>query len=752
MATIASLGVRIYGDSAALATALTQASAKMEAFGKKAEAIGQSLSTKVTAPLVAIGVASLKMSGDFETSMVKIETLVGLSREAVDGMRQDVLRLSGETARAPRELADALFVITSAGIRGSQSLEILEQSAKASAVGLGETADIARALTAVLQAYAGTGLTAAQATDQLLATVREGNLEASSLAPVLGRVIGLAANMGVSFAEVGANVATFTRLGVSAEQAITGLSGVLRAAIRPSEQAKQGLKELGLEGSYLRDQIQSKGLAQALVDLTQRFNGNTEALAKVIPEIEALSSVLGVTGAQSQAYVKIQESIIGANGLLESGFERVSETAGQKFAGALGRLQQAGIQLGDELVPMFERLANGVERVTGAFGGLSNGQREMIANIGILVAVVGPTTYAIGKMTLAVRALTIAMLANPYVAIGAGILAIGTYALFASDKLANMNLRVREALKISSETLGTEETRTKLVERQEQISKKIAQYEQQIADARAKGGNSPGTVSFVTAIQGNIDALNAEMSAIRDLYRESTKLAQAGADMPKIEPIPDLDPTGTIQATSGSIAFLTKELETLTEQFQTTTSGIERARVGDMIAKTEAQIEALRAAIRPASAELRMLREEMATDDGFRGSEYDVDFSKFGGQIPTITNSMVLLTETTNAFTSSFGAGMANVILQAETLQDTLKNIGKLLLSSAIQTAIKLLLTGTSGFGVAGGTKGLIGGLFGQVAQAPATITGQALSIDGAFKIQGTDLVAVINRSERQFR
>ena len=64
-------------------------------------------------------------------------------------------------------------------------------------------------------------------------------------------------------------------------------------------------------------------------------------------------------------------------------------------------------------------------------------------------------------------------------------------------------------------------------------------------------------------------------------------------------------------------------------------------------------------------------------------------------------------------FTNSFGQGMANIVVQGEKLQDVLKNIGKLLLSSAIQTGIKILLTGGmkgTGFFSEGG--GLLGNLF----------------------------------------
>lgn len=65
-------------------------------------------------------------------------------------------------------------------------------------------------------------------------------------------------------------------------------------------------------------------------------------------------------------------------------------------------------------------------------------------------------------------------------------------------------------------------------------------------------------------------------------------------------------------------------------------------------------------------------------------------------------------------FTASFGSGMSNVIVQGKKLADVLKNIGKLLLSSAIQKGISLLLTGgLSGAGGFFGGGGLFGSIFG---------------------------------------
>src|SRR5690606_26838380 len=107
------------------------------------------------------------------------------------------------------------------------ALDIVTLSAKASAVGLGETADVAKVVSAALAAYARQGLTAARATDILLAGVQEGAAEAPEFASALGRVLGQAAQLGVTFEQVVGFVATFTRLGVSADEAVTALVGTL---------------------------------------------------------------------------------------------------------------------------------------------------------------------------------------------------------------------------------------------------------------------------------------------------------------------------------------------------------------------------------------------------------------------------------------------------------------------------------------------------------------------------------------------
>lgn len=384
---------------------LDSAQQRMQRFGRKMKRTGRSLTRSVTLPLAAAGGAAVKMASDFESSMTRIETLVGLSRTQVQGMRSDVLALSRETARAPKELSEALFTVTSAGLRGAESMEVLERASKASAIGLGETREIARATTAIIQAYGKENMSAAQATDTLTAIVREGNLEASELAPVLGRVVGIASQLGVSFSEVGASIATFTRLGVSSEEAVTGLRGVMNALLKPTQQGRKALDEVGLSFEELRRQVQEEGLMATLRGLIGAFDGNIEGLSRVIPRVRALAAVMGTAGAQGEDYEQILNNIQDTTGIVDEGFERVSETTQFKFNKALTNLKNTAIELGSILLPLVSDVLDFVNNLIGAFNNLTTETQKSVLIIAGLLGAGGPLLIALGVATSAIGTL-----------------------------------------------------------------------------------------------------------------------------------------------------------------------------------------------------------------------------------------------------------------------------------------------------------------------------------------------------------
>ena len=333
-----------------------QAGASGSAFGK----IVKRGMAVAAAALAAAAAAAVKMASDFEAGLTKIITLVGISRETVDAWGDALLELGPKIGRGPRELAEALFVVTSAGQRGAEALEIVEQAGKAAALGLGETKDVARAVTAALNAYGEETLSASRATDILTAIVREGNLEASSLAPTLGRVIGIAAQLGVSFEEVGANIATFTRLGVDSAEAVTALRGVLNSLLAPGEDAKKLFVEFGLSAEGLRKQLSEEGLQAVLATLVEKFGDNTEALKVIIPNVRAMGNVLGTAGVQGEQYAAVLESIKGSTGIVDTEFEKLANTLSFQSDQFKAAGEAALIAFGETMLPAIKATTKGL--------------------------------------------------------------------------------------------------------------------------------------------------------------------------------------------------------------------------------------------------------------------------------------------------------------------------------------------------------------------------------------------------------
>lgn len=130
---------------------------------------------KVAAGAVAaVGVAALRESAQFETAFAKIEGLVGLSTQEVEQLQKAARELGPEFGKSANEAADALFFITSAGLRGSSAIDVLEASLKASAAGLGDVTAIANVATASVNTYGESVLSGTDAVDALAEAVRLG--------------------------------------------------------------------------------------------------------------------------------------------------------------------------------------------------------------------------------------------------------------------------------------------------------------------------------------------------------------------------------------------------------------------------------------------------------------------------------------------------------------------------------------------------------------------------------------------------
>jgi TP901 family phage tail tape measure protein len=399
------------------AEALDIAATRMAAFTKKMNAINQRLRTVgylasavITAPMVAAGRSAFNMAKEYEFSMQKIVGLTGTSQEVVDRWGEAIKGMAREFGKSPKEIADALYFIASSGIATADALEVLRVSVKASAAGLGETGDIANYVTSVLNAYRGTGITAAYATDVLVAAVREGKAEAAGFAAAMGGVIPIASKMGVEIDQVAGAMAAITLTGSTAAQAGVYLKNIFNALFKEADKGQKAMTSAslalsGMNTSYedLRKILKDQGVV-ALVEKIRTLSaqyGET-LVSQVFPEIRAMTGMMSLMGKNFAYNNSIMKEVTESSGALSAAFAAVSQTIKIRYDRALQSINVSLIELGKSIasaiIPLLERLSKWLDKVTDRFNALTEEQKRFRLIIAAVVAAAGPLLLLISTM------------------------------------------------------------------------------------------------------------------------------------------------------------------------------------------------------------------------------------------------------------------------------------------------------------------------------------------------------------------
>jgi TP901 family phage tail tape measure protein len=709
---------------------LDKAQRRMERFGHNMVGLGRSMGVYLTAPALAAGGAAVKMATDFDTSFNKIVGLVGVARDEVEGMRKEVLRLAGETARAPQELADALFFITSAGLRGRDALDVLEMSARAATAGLGDTATVADLVTSAVNAYGQENLSAAMATDILTAAVREGKAEAPELAQSLGQVLPIASEMGVTFDQVGAAVASMTRTGTDAATAAIHLRQILSMLLKPANEAETALTNMGTSSAQLRRQLHDEGLISVLSFLRQQMNTNEQAMAQVFGNVRALSGALDIMGSNAETNIGIFKRMTDATGTLDEAFGAVEGGPAFKFNQALAQLKVNAIEFGGIMLPLAVKIVGAFTVMAGRFQSLTDEQRTQLLKIVAAAVLLPPALIAVG---VAAKGAAVAM------GVLKGIIGLSKAALVAYNFVATLTVAKIKAI-AAAVWLLTKRIALMLAGFTAIIGIFAAvvtggQYVVDNWDKFALMFSSGAKAMEIAVLKMAKKTLTALTYLVAFLVRNSGVLGQVmGITIAR-----EFSDTGiyeTIERLDSQIKEGEQELAESIGDYNNIewgsfgdsaknaimkAKGIIKAALSSVL--NDAQIQELIKAIDilggndsgTAPAGGGVVDPTTATGEGVSGSgeafeESEQDLKEWTNANEQAFNYVNGLAKT---FANSFGQGLANVIVQGEKLQDVLENIGKLLLSSAIQTGISALLTGgLGGTGFFGSGGGLIGKIF----------------------------------------
>lgn len=360
---------------------LKGAQAALANFNNFAVEVGRAAAAAVS----AVAVAGVREAVTFESSFAKIQGLVGLTESEIKQLQSAARELGPQFGRSANEAADALFFITSSGLRGADATQVLEASLKGAAVGLGDITQIANVATAAVNTYGSDVLDGAVAVDALAEAVRLGQFAPEELAGSLGRVIPISAELGISIQETLGVVAGLTRGGLDAAEAVTGVRGAFQAFLKPSAEATRVLAQYGFSIDDVRSSIREKGFLSTIEELRGAFGDNDDAITKVFGSIEGLNAVLALSGSNLATNRDIIAQMTDGVGVLDDAMNIVSETTQFKFDQAMATaketLLEIGIALLDRINPYIEQFADFMEQNGPAIAQVFDGIFEAVEQV-----------------------------------------------------------------------------------------------------------------------------------------------------------------------------------------------------------------------------------------------------------------------------------------------------------------------------------------------------------------------------------
>jgi TP901 family phage tail tape measure protein len=298
---------------------------------------------------------AIQEAGKFGGAFSEITTLINDTGKPIAEFREQILAYSVDSVKSIDQINQAVYNAVSAGVDYKDSLDFVKTAEQLSVAGRSDLNDTTKALVSTLNAYGAETSEATRYSDIMFTTVRLGQTTMSELSTTLAQVTGLAAGAGIPFETLSAAVAALTVSGLPTSQAITGLKAAISNIIKPTGDAEETAKALGIQ--FNSTALKTKGLEGVLWDAWRATGGNIDQMSKLFGSVEGLNAVLVLasdkTGKFKDALAAMDESA----GATATAYKKVAdefENLNQKLKNSI---TAALIGIGQELMPAYGEVA-----------------------------------------------------------------------------------------------------------------------------------------------------------------------------------------------------------------------------------------------------------------------------------------------------------------------------------------------------------------------------------------------------------
>lgn len=356
---------------------------RITAVGDKVASVGESMTKNVTAPIVAVGTASLGAFSQVDKGLDIIVKKTGATGDALEGFESIAKDIASELPMSFELVGESVGEVnTRFGLTGDELQTLSEDFLRFAKINDTTVTQSVDSVQKALSAYGLSGSDASHVLDVLTATAQATGISTDKLTQGLIQ-----------------NGTAFQEMGLSIDQSVQ-LMGQMEKSGANSETVMNGLRKA------LKNATDSGvPFSQALVDMQNAIVNGTDSM----DGLSVAYDMFGKSGDQIYSAIRngtidftsFGDAVANVDGTVTNTFNNTISPM-EQFQTAVNQLMVLGYEIGNAIMPLIQQALQQIipviQSVTNMWNGLSQGQQENIIKIVGLIAIIGPLLTIIGKV------------------------------------------------------------------------------------------------------------------------------------------------------------------------------------------------------------------------------------------------------------------------------------------------------------------------------------------------------------------
>ena len=438
---IAGITIEPDADTSKVVKGMDAVAKKVDAVGQSLQKVGTSLSKNLTAPIVAVGAASVKAFNEVDEGLDTITQKTGATGEEAEAMGEIMKNLATSIPTDFKTAGEAVGeVSTKFGVTGDELESLSGQFVKFAQL---NNTDVSNSIDSVQKALSAYGLGAESAEgflDRLNKTAQETGADVDKLSTGIVSNATAFREMGLSIDESVVFMGQLERSGANSETVLNGM--------------RKALKNATAEG---------KPLDVALAELQNTILNGTDSMDGLPAAYDifgkSVDQIYGAVKDGTINFVDLATAMTDAGNSVSDTFEGTLDPT-DEFKTTMNELKVVGADVGGTLlqmvIPVIRQVGEIITKVKEAWEGLSPETQQMIIKAAGIVAAVGPVLVVIGKVVSGISSIisigsalvaAIGAISAPVVAVVAvigGLIAIGVALYKNWDEVCAWATRVKD--------------------------------------------------------------------------------------------------------------------------------------------------------------------------------------------------------------------------------------------------------------------------------------------------------------------